>query len=296
VADAHVRPAEEHKRLIGLQRGSPSVHGSRMDRESIPRVAARLITGSSGRIEIAPAMEHRIRVLSGPPVRGSCGSAAFRYIRGDIDIVPIGSGDSWYERDRSRVLQIELSGELMDRVAEELGASAGRRHLEARHQLRDSKIEHIAWAFEAELLAGSPSGSIYLDGLGTALAAHLLGRSDSLDRQRGGFSQAQLSRVLDLIEQRIDQPLTLRRLSEAAEVSTSHFSSLFKRSMGVSAHTYVVRRRVERAEELLRSSELPVTQIALEVGFSHQTHLARWMRRLKGLTPREARIRPPSLG
>jgi AraC family transcriptional regulator len=47
----------------------------------------------------------------------------------------------------------------------------------------------------------------------------------------------------------------------------------------------VVQRRVERARELLLRGELPISQVALEVGFAHQSHLARWMRRILGVTP-----------
>ena len=52
-------------------------------------------------------------------------------------------------------------------------------------------------------------------------------------------------------------------------------------------HQYVVRRRVERARTLLTKGELNATQVALEVGFAHQSHLAHWMTRVLGVTPRE---------
>ncbi|GJJ04423.1 hypothetical protein RugamoR64_49610 [Duganella rhizosphaerae] len=53
-----------------------------------------------------------------------------------------------------------------------------------------------------------------------------------------------------------------------------HFSALFRHTLGMPAHQYVVRRRVERAHALLLHSKLSLSQVALDVGFAHQSHLA----------------------
>jgi AraC family transcriptional regulator len=75
------------------------------------------------------------------------------------------------------------------------------------------------------------------------------------------------------------------RLARIAGTSASHFKVLFRRSTGLAVHQFVVQRRVERAQVLLERGDLPVSQVALETGFAHQSHLARWMRRLLGATP-----------
>jgi AraC family transcriptional regulator len=64
---------------------------------------------------------------------------------------------------------------------------------------------------------------------------------------------------------------------------------LFKRSVGVPIHEYVIQRRVERARVLLVQSELPASQVALEAGFAHQSHMARSMRKQLGYTPSSVR-------
>ncbi|MDF2697143.1 MAG: AraC family transcriptional regulator, partial [Labilithrix sp.] len=67
----------------------------------------------------------------------------------------------------------------------------------------------------------------------------------------------------------------------------------FKVRTGLSVHRYVVRRRVERARVLLLQRTMPASEVALAAGFAHQTHMARWMRRELGVTPRElVRLRP----
>ncbi|MCY1008311.1 helix-turn-helix transcriptional regulator [Nannocystis pusilla] len=60
---------------------------------------------------------------------------------------------------------------------------------------------------------------------------------------------------------------------------------MFRRSLGLPVHTYVIHRRVDRARALLLRGSMAASQVALEVGFSHQSHMARCMRRVLGVTP-----------
>jgi AraC family transcriptional regulator len=120
----------------------------------------------------------------------------------------------------------------------------------------------------------------------------LLGVASSDERRSlRGLSPAQRSRLLDFIESYLDQPLSLQRLARVSGTSASHLKTLFKRSMGVSVHAYVVQRRVARARQLLLAGEMPSSQVALESGFAHQSHMARCIRRLLGVTPSELRAR-----
>jgi AraC family transcriptional regulator len=70
-----------------------------------------------------------------------------------------------------------------------------------------------------------------------------------------------------------------------ADLSVSHLKVLFRHSVGLPVHEYVVRRRVERARTLLLAGKLSLSQVALASGFAHQSHLARQMRRVLGVTP-----------
>jgi len=74
-----------------------------------------------------------------------------------------------------------------------------------------------------------------------------------------------------------------------AGVSPSHFKTLFKRSVGMPVHQYVIRTRVDYATELLQRGEGPLADIALQAGFANQSHLARCMRRIAGVTPGQLR-------
>jgi AraC family transcriptional regulator len=184
---------------------------------------------------------------------------------------------------------LQLSPALLRRAAEDMGLDPDRAGLEPRHQFRDPQIEHIAWALDAERRAGYPSGLLYTESLGLALAVHLLGRYLTPLRLPRGLSKPQLRRVTAYIEDYLDQNLSLARLAAVAGVSASHLKTLFKRSTGLPVHTYVVQRRVERAKALLVRGELPASQVALAAGFAHQSHMARCMRRVLGVTPTAVR-------
>src|SRR6185436_13840162 len=72
-------------------------------------------------------------------------------------------------------------------------------------------------------------------------------------------------------------------------LSTHHFARAFHQSVGMPPHSYVLSRRLERAEHMLRETQLPLSEIAAATGFSDQSHLARHFRRRTGMSPRLAR-------
>jgi AraC family transcriptional regulator len=235
--------------------------------------------------ELGRTSEHRLRIHAGAPVRGHCEAHAFVYRSGDVDIHPAGFRDVWEQFDAGESIVIGLSPSLLQRAAEDIGLDPAHVGLEPHFQLRDPQIEHIAWALETERRAGTPNGALYLESLGHALAIHLLGRYKSPIAVKRGLSRPQLRRVTSHIENNIDEDLSLATLAQVAHLSTSHFKTLFKRSTGVPVHEYVMRRRVERAKQLLMRSGLPASQIAAAAGFSHQSHMARAMRRILGIAP-----------
>jgi AraC family transcriptional regulator len=98
-----------------------------------------------------------------------------------------------------------------------------------------------------------------------------------------------LRRVIEYVDAHLDQDLTLAELAAVAEFSPSHFKALFKEAAGVPVHRFVLERRIERARLRLLDGRPSITAIALETGFAHPSHMARWMRRLLGLSPSQIR-------
>jgi AraC family transcriptional regulator len=91
--------------------------------------------------------------------------------------------------------------------------------------------------------------------------------------------------LADYIEDNLDTSLSLAELAGLAGLSLSHLKTQFRNSFGMPPHRYVLHRRVARVEVLIRSSGLPLSQIALEAGFAHQSHMANSMKRLLGISP-----------
>jgi AraC family transcriptional regulator len=125
--------------------------------------------------------------------------------------------------------------------------------------------------------------------VGTALAVHLVRhystRSGNTALAGGGLAEQVLNRVLEYIHSHLERDLHLHELAEVANLSTFHFAKLFKRSTGCSPHQYVLHRRLERAQELLRNPHISLSEVSLRAGFSDQSHLSNVFRRFVGLTP-----------
>jgi len=253
-----------------------------------PRVDVRTV--APGTVLFDAPIDHCLSVQASAAARVSCREVAYQaYVeRGAINLVPVGAFDQCVQDDASTTVDVHLSDSLLRLAAEEMGLDPARATLQPRFCFRDPQIEHIAWALEAEHRQGTRSSLLYRESLGLALAVHLLGRYRAPERaapRDAGLSKSQLARVLEWIEVHLAGDVSLLRLARVAGVSTSHFRVLFKRSMLLPVHEYVIQRRVERARSLLARGDMPASQVALEAGFSHQSHMARCMRRVLGITP-----------
>jgi AraC-like DNA-binding protein len=109
------------------------------------------------------------------------------------------------------------------------------------------------------------------------------------DLSRGGLPPAMKHRVCDFIESHLSEKISLDALSAMAGLSPHHFARAFQHSVGMPPHRYLLRRRLEHVEQMLRDTQLPLSHIALAVGFSDQSHLNRHFRRFTGMSPSLAR-------
>jgi AraC family transcriptional regulator len=110
----------------------------------------------------------------------------------------------------------------------------------------------------------------------------------------GGLAPWQIRRIATHIEARLHTTITTDELAAIARLSSFHFARAFKRSFGDSPHRYVLRRRTERAQGLMLSTDAPLGQIALDCGLADQSHLTRLFQKLVGESPaawRRARAR-----
>jgi AraC family transcriptional regulator len=157
-------------------------------------------------------------------------------------------------------------------------------------QLRDPKLEYVAMALKAEL-ESDEFGRIYAESLGTALATHLMRRyaSPRTEALAARLSKRRFKLVANYIQEHLAEDLSLGELAGVLNMSPSHFKTLFREAIGMPVHQYVIRQRVEHAVSLLVSTNLSLSEVAMQSGFSNQSHLARFMRRFIGVSPAQLR-------
>jgi len=199
-------------------------------------------------------------------------------------------GDQRYVRWRCNsarriLVDVDLSF-LADRglVSEEMLSTGFRQDLE----FRDNEISLLLQAMVVEIQRGCPNGRLYAESLSLGLALRLvrtLGSRGAPDRERGKLTRAQLKRIDELIESRLDGPLSLAMLSEAAGTSAPHLVRLMRKTLHCSPHQYVMDRRIKVALSLLLETDMTIASIAARTGFSSQSHLTSTMVRIDGRTP-----------
>jgi AraC family transcriptional regulator len=250
----------------------------------------------AGRVESEPDHYHLLDLHASEPVRASIrlDGREIRETRlhhGDINILPAGSTGRWHLDARSSALLVRLAPTILEEAADAVSSKSNRAQLRPAIRMRDPHIEHVGWLLKDERLAGYPRGGLWLESAAYALAMRLVRRPDDSLKLPQLLARAmpkwRLRRVCEHIDANLDQDLSLRELAAAAGFSVPHFKVLFRHSIGLPVHRYVVERRVERARQLILHGERPMTDIALDVGFSHQSHMTRCVQRVLGLGPRE---------
>jgi AraC family transcriptional regulator len=116
------------------------------------------------------------------------------------------------------------------------------------------------------------------------------------EQVRGGLAPWQIRKVTSHVEAHLDRPIRNEELATLVRLNPSHFGRAFRNSFGEPPHEYVIRRRVERAQGLMLSTDAPLSEIALDCGLADQAHLTRLFRRIAGESPRawrRARIGAP---
>ena len=222
---------------------------------------------------------------------GSDNLRSHQFMPGDIALCRR-NAEQWLRwKDPVRVLRVELPDSALCAAAEEFGEEK----VEFRDTpyLTDSRISALFTAVELEREAGYPSGRLYRDALGQAIASAVTQICGVLRRSaqqwKGGLSPSQLRRVSEYVQDRLTHELTLVELASVVGLSRAHFSQMFRRSTGISPHKFVTNARIARAKELLQKPELRITDITIVCGFQTSQHFARVFKIWCGTSPTQFR-------
>jgi AraC-like DNA-binding protein len=110
---------------------------------------------------------------------------------------------------------------------------------------------------------------------------------------RGGLAPWQIRKLTTYVDANLDHTITTRCLAEIARLSSFHFCRAFRDSFGDSPHGYVIRRRMERAQGLMLTTNASLGQIAADCGLADQAHFNKLFRKFTGESPgawRRARV------
>lgn len=251
------------------------------------------ILKATGLLDVPEIDDVVVDLHLGAPAKMACRRGGKRFIgtslRGHVGIIPANTAMRWEMfDDNDLALVLNIPQKLIATVASEFEADPAKIEIRNRFQIRDSQLEMLSLAVKNELELGCPSGRLYLEGLGTAMASRLLTHYSSLTKYSSAqesLTDRRLKQVLSFIEENLAQDLSLEQIAAVAHVSPSHLKTVFRKSMGVPVYQYVIQRRVELAKSLLSQENLSVAEVASAAGFAHQSHLARHMRRVLGAPP-----------
>jgi AraC family transcriptional regulator len=155
---------------------------------------------------------------------------------------------------------------------------------------KDITVDSLGRALlEADRVGGS-FGQLYADCISIAIVARLLASANRVatsERPKvGELARWRLKRAIDYVEAQLDKPVSLADVASSAGLTRMHFAAQFRAATGLRPHEYLLRRRIERAQEMLLGTGMSLVDVALSVGFQTQAHFTSVFKRYTGQPPR----------
>jgi len=218
-----------------------------------------------------------------------CALEKFDYRPGDLALCHRHVGE-WVGLMNVSHLQLGISDEALMACSD---GAYGEVELRPSRKFADPRLSAMVAAVHAEMVAGFPSGRLFLDSVEQAIAITLVNghavRHRPVQIYRGGLGAARLRRIRELVHARMEDDLSLDDMAQSVGLSTAHFARMFRKSTGETPHQFVLRQRLERAKAMLRAPDARVLDVAVACGFKTQQHFAQAFRDVWGVSPTEYR-------
>lgn len=185
-----------------------------------------------------------------------------------------------FQNTRTRCFNIDIEPELVERLKDYSKIKIDSIELNNLNLIRTAQTLYaeFRWMDEFSKLA--------IEGLSLEMMA---GLSRRLVRETAGKLPRWLEKVKEILHEEFTENPTIAELAAAAGVHPVHLSRTFRRVYRCSVADYLRQLRIETACRLLSESNLPLSQVALAAGFSHQSHFSMTFKRFTGLTPAQYR-------
>ena len=205
-----------------------------------------------------------------------------------VTIIPAQEATSWRVDGIGEMMHLYIPPALLQRVCGESLPPQDEYKIAQRLAVFDDRLKHLSETLVQELANEELAFTLYAETLVAQIAISILrdhscARLKTSDGRR--FGKQIERRIIEYIEENHVNRITLGDLANIAGLGLSQFNVNFRATFGLPAHEYVVRSRVDYAKRLLAKSELPLTEIALEAGFAHQSHMTRTFKRVCRVTP-----------
>lgn len=217
----------------------------------------------------------------------------FIYHKNEIIVTPAGVRSGWKWHAKSKVIVITLEPDKLEKFAQsELGVLLGEKQLKNIPQFIDEDITQAA-VMLMDALKSDMGSDVMFESFARVFLTKLI-QKYGLQREddvvfNSSFTSKHYKRVLDYVAMYFGDNVNLETMAAEAGLSPSHFSRLFKQTIGTSPHRFVMHYRVERAKEMLGDSTQPTISIALSCGFADQAHFTRVFKQIEGITPKQYR-------
>ena len=202
----------------------------------------------------------------------------------DLSSNPVADIRSSYDNIRFYVSQASL---------DEFAFDQGIRGITGLASSRIAFQDRVMWGLANALLdsveRANERSTLFIDHIALTFCAHVVktyGNAAVPDETAsGGLSPWQLRRVLDFISAHLSDDHSIAELARECGLSSGYFSRAFRQTTGETPHQWVIRRKVERARQLLLGNGLGLADIALVCGFVDQSHFTRVFTKLEGESP-----------
>src|SRR5258708_32130779 len=213
----------------------------------------------------------------------------FAYAAGDLALCHRHEGE-WVGLMNVPHLQLGISDAAL--MASSDGAY-GEGELRPSRKFADSRLSALVAAARTGMVAGFPSGRLFLDSVEQAMAGTLVNghavRHRPVQIYRGGLGSARLRRIKQLVHAKMEDDLSLDEMAQSVGLSTAHFTRMFRKSTGQTPHQFVLRQKLERAKAMLRAPDARVLEVAVACGFKTQQHFAQVFCDVCGVSPTQYR-------